>query len=227
MKTKVKVAYPTFCQYFKRLNIGFKRPGQDDCPDCLEYEDHITIYKDLKLPSAMKQPVNSFLETSASDLELDPDQTGENNIQDSGNHDTTSFEACVDFKKNKEQFDEARKEYGKQIPDGQAAFAADMQREILLPKLSSKDHIFVSRLVTFNETFASLNGTYPDFAVLWNESISGRCVADVTSSCVNILQLISADDITIWCGNCSAQNKNRTRLLRKLLARNGVQLVFD
>ena len=45
----------------------------------------------------MKQPVNYFLETSASDLELDPDQTGENKIQDSGNHDT-SCEVCINFK---------------------------------------------------------------------------------------------------------------------------------
>ena len=82
-----------------------------------------------------------------------------------------------------------------------------MQRVIFLPKLSSKVHIFVSRLVTFNETFALLNGTYPDFAVLWNASISGRCATDVTSSYVNILQLISADDITIWYDNCSVQNK--------------------
>ena len=158
----------------------------------------------------MKQPVNSYLETSASDLELDPDQTGENNIQDSGNHDTTSCEVCVEFKKHKEKFAEARSEYRRQIPDGQAAFAADMQRVILLPKLSSKEHLFVSRLVTFYETFASLNRTYPDFAVLWNDSISGRCATDVTSFYVNILQLISADDITIWCDNCSAQNKNWT-----------------
>ena len=50
----------------------------------------------------------------------------------------------------------AREEYkNEQVEDGVVVLTADMQRVLVLSKLDTKDHLFVSRLVTFNETFAS------------------------------------------------------------------------
>ena len=48
--------------------------------------------------------------------------------------------------------------------------------------MALEEHFFVSRLVVFNEAFASVkeNG---DFVILWYEAISGRLRVDVASSC--------------------------------------------
>ena len=66
--------------------------------------------------------------------------------------------------------------------------AADMHKVLVLPKLNTKEHVFVSRLVIFNETFASLNPNQPDFAVLRHEAISGRNAEDVASSYLKIIE---------------------------------------
>ena len=47
-----------------------------------------------------------------------------------------------------------------------SAYAVDTQKVILLPKLSIKEHYFVSRLVVFNETFACLNKSGKNLVVL-------------------------------------------------------------
>ena len=41
--------------------------------------------------------------------------------------------------------------------DNCATFTADMQKVFLIPKLTSKEHVFISRLVVSNKTFASLD----------------------------------------------------------------------
>ena len=50
---------------------------------------------------------------------------------------------------------DARIEYKKETSPEVTAFVTDMQRVLVLPKLTTKEHLFVSRLVTFNQTFAS------------------------------------------------------------------------
>ena len=39
-KENRKIAYTTFCRHFKKLNIGFSVPSQDDCDLCSAYKDH-------------------------------------------------------------------------------------------------------------------------------------------------------------------------------------------
>ena len=56
-------------------------------------------------------------------------------------------------------------------------FAVDMQKVQLIPRMPDiKDSFFCSRMVAFNETFASLQPGQPHLAVVWNESIRGRSV---------------------------------------------------
>ena len=84
--------------------------------------------------------------------------------------------------RHKTKFDEARIEYQKarDIPtSGESIFAVDMQRSILLPKLKTKEHVIIRRLVTFNETFVSLGPGGPGYTVLWYEAVSGRSASDV------------------------------------------------
>ena len=67
--------------------------------------------------------------------------------------------------KNKLRYTEARIEYQKPITEKVVCFTADMQRVYVLPKLITKEHLFVSRLVTFNKTFASKTPGKPDYYI--------------------------------------------------------------
>ena len=62
-----------------------------------------------------------------------------------------------------------------------AVVAADTQTIVLLPKLTTKEHFFVSRLVVFNEIFARLSRG-SDFLALWHVGIAGRLAANVASA---------------------------------------------
>ncbi|ESP04102.1 hypothetical protein LOTGIDRAFT_171074 [Lottia gigantea] len=57
-------------------------------------------------------------------------------------------------------------------------FAADMQCVILLPKLTTTEHQFESRLVVFNETFASLTEK-GDSVILFHEAIAGLHLVEI------------------------------------------------
>ena len=71
---------------------------------------------------------------------------------------------CAQATQHKIKAERAREEYQKanktaEQDEDVAVFTADMQKVVLLPKLTTKEHFFVSRLVVFNETFASLSPT--------------------------------------------------------------------
>ena len=46
---------------------------------------------------------------------------------------------------------------------GGVLWFTDMQGVLVLPKLTTKEHLFISRLVTFNEKFASKTPGQPDY----------------------------------------------------------------
>lgn len=89
-------------------------------------------------------------------------------------------------------------------------YSMDLQKVLLLPILpESKTCFFTSRLVVFNETFASLKPKGNSICVLWHEAIAGRKGKNITDS---ILALIEQErdvtDFIFWCDNCTGQNKN-------------------
>ena len=54
------IGYTTFCSYFKKMNTDFKKPGQDDCQDCVVYHDHMLILNlesEELITSEMKSPI--------------------------------------------------------------------------------------------------------------------------------------------------------------------------
>ena len=93
------------------------------------------------------------------------------------------------------------------IAEDTAVFTADMQKVILLPKMTTKEHFFVSRLVVFNETFASMQND-GDYVILWHEGIAGRKASDVASSYIKCINLCGKQHVVIWADNCAGQNKN-------------------
>ena len=94
-------------------------------------------------------------------------------IKDS-DHDSNQCAERIAFAKHKVRYTQARIEYQKPIPEEVVCFTADMQRVIVLPKLTNKEHLFVSRLVTFNETFASKTPGKPDHCIFCHEAIAGH-----------------------------------------------------
>ena len=123
-------------------------------------------------------------------------------IKDS-DHDSDQCAKCIAYAKHKVRHTQARIEYQKPIPVEVVCFTADMQRVIVLPKLTTKEHLFVSRLVTFNETPGK-----PDYCILWYEAIAGRKALDVASAFLQLTRQCNEDHIWLWANNCSGQNKN-------------------
>ena len=116
-----------------------------------------------------------------------------------------------DLQKHLHEAKEARKLYmddkQKNWPGDTKVYAVDMQKVIMLPKMSIKEHFFVSRLTVFNETFASLSEK-DDICVLWHKGLSGRDADDVASAYAHIIQNSNAENFIFWADNCCAQNKN-------------------
>lgn len=81
----------------------------------------------------------------------------------------------------------------------------DLQKVILIPNMpDTKSSFFTSRLVVFNETYASLKQNAVCHCVLWHEAIAGRKAENVTDS---VLSLIKNErdikDIILWADNCT------------------------
>lgn len=114
---------------------------------------------------------------------------------------------------HKKRYTNAREQYtadkGKEWDSKHNVFTVDMQKVIILPKMTIKNSFFVSRLVVFNETFAPLHKA-TNLCVLWHEAMSGRNAKDVASAYLAVIQKASTEveHFIFWVDNCSAQNKN-------------------
>lgn len=130
---------------------------------------------------------------------------------ENADHDADTCQECINGNKHKIAYTKARIEYQKEIPAGFNVYAADMQKVIILPKLSTKESFFISRLIVFNETFARMGaGHEPDYVVLWHEGISGRLAQDVASAYIKSIIKDASPNILFWVDNCGGQNKNWT-----------------
>ena len=111
---------------------------------------------------------------------------------------------CTDFDKHHLLYVEARKAYEddrdkKRYPNSFGVYSVDMQKVLLLPKMSLKSSVFVSKLVVFNETFALLLNNGQNICVLWHEAISGRLAEDVASTYLAVNATIVVPKIKIEC----------------------------
>lgn len=128
---------------------------------------------------------------------------------------TENCSTCIDQMKHKERYDKARIEYEsdklKPFNPKHIFVSTDQEKVIMLPRMEQfKEVLFTSRLRVFNQTFAPLGSTKhnPVFACVWHDGIAGKKKEDVIS-CYHtfLLKYRDATEITIWCDNCTAQNK--------------------
>ena len=116
---------------------------------------------------------------------------------------------CQDAFKHKQKASKAREKYQEDMAQS-GSYSVDMQKVIILPKLTTKEHIFTSRLVCFNETFSAGTAGSNDFTVLWHEAMNGRKAGDVTSAFVKFFIASQEKNPVLWADNCFGQNKNWT-----------------
>ena len=102
------IGYTTFCSYFKKMNIGFKKPGQDDCQDCVVYHDHM-LCLNLESEELITPEMKKLIECI-----VVPEQQPLRNKEPSENkHKAEQCDICIHFMKHKTKFDEARIKYQK------------------------------------------------------------------------------------------------------------------
>ena len=95
----------------------------------------------------------------------------------------------------KVRYTQARIEYQKPIPEEVVCFTADMQRVIVVPKFTTEEHLFVSRLINFNETFASKTPGKLGYCILWHEAIAGHKAPDVVPAFLQLIHQCNEDHI--------------------------------
>ena len=123
-------------------------------------------------------------------------------------HPTGECDICQKYFAHQISYREARDEYQSiSLETTYLSFTVDMQKVMLIPKLTSKEHVFITRLVVFNETFASLDGM-KDLYILWHKGIAERSVQDFASAILKCIKVTSSRKYLFWADNCSGQNKN-------------------
>lgn len=120
---------------------------------------------------------------------------------------------CQSYELHRERYISAKQEYTKDKECKWSCeynvYTVDMQKVLIIPKMTIKNSYFISRLVVFNETFAALHHE-KNKCLLWNEAIQGRNAPDVASTFYHVIRNASPDvmNFIFWADNCSAQNKN-------------------
>lgn len=175
----------------------------DDYNSKYEPVDYITYYREFKIENiAFGIPKQDACELCMKwDTHLK--EAGAEHIREDCEH-------CIAVTAHNDRRRTARQHYQDDTTnddDNTALFTADMQKIILLPKMETKEHFFVSRLVVFNETFASVKQDV-DYVMLWHEAISGRLATDVSSSYIKCVNRCGKDKVIFWVDNCTGQNKN-------------------
>lgn len=197
------ISYETYRKGFEKQNIGFTTPTQDDCNVCSIYKQHCHDKTSDDVPG-----LPSNLQTENGDNTTAP------NINNSDVEIQCSI--CSNYDVHKQRYTIARQQYledtTKKWDDDWELYAADMQKVLILPKMTLKNSFFVSRLVVFHETFANLKPAGQNKCVLWHEAIKGRNAPDVVSAYYNVLIKLNTETkhVVFWADNCTAQNKNWT-----------------
>ncbi|CAH2000887.1 unnamed protein product [Acanthoscelides obtectus] len=130
-------------------------------------------------------------------------------------HNPAACETCIKHNVHKTHYTSTRRAY-KEDKDrdwqrGIEIYTVDLQKVLLLPKMTTKESFFIPRLVTFNETFAPLNKD-DNKCYVWHEATRGRNAPDIASTFYHVIKNSNPNVMSFifWMDNCSAQNKNWT-----------------
>lgn len=174
-----QISLETYRQVVKELNISFANLGNEECEQCALFKQHKEINECVQDPE--------------------------------------SCEKCNLYFTHKIRYETSRKEYNidKTVSptDKCIYYSVDLQKVIMLPRMDQyKVSIFCPRIIAFNESFVPLGSSKNEnlpFAVLWNDTISGRNQEDIISAYrAFLIHKRDIENIVLWADNCAAQNKN-------------------
>ena len=189
-----KVCYESYRKIFVSMKISFTKLGEEECEECEEYKQH-------DCPLSGHEP----------EAEIDSENT---------------CEVCKEQESHLEKARKSREVYRKEsslnMNSDETYFSRDIQKVLILPHLPDiKTALFKRRIVMINQSivplgsFKSTNGAQNNNkkprGYLWHAAIQGQGDEDVTSAVIKFLRESSFRDcknMTIWCDNCSGQNKN-------------------
>lgn len=179
---EIKISSETYRKVVRHdLNISFAHLGHEECEQCAFFKQH------------NKTHVENFQE---------------------------NCEVCCDYNIHKSNYINSRKEYQKDVEKVTSCFHAntifysvDLQKVVMLPRMDQfKAAVFCPRIIAFNESFVPIGSATANnlpFAVVWNETISGRNQEDIISAFrAFLIHNRDVRHIVLWMDNCSAQNKN-------------------
>ena len=138
---------------------------------------------------------------------------------------TIPCEDCKEHEIHLEKAAESRRTYRLDVENNNdpsdPIFSMDMQKVLMLPHLPGmKTALFTRRIIMINQSIV-LVGEFSEIpdqekkakGYIWHEAIQGRKDEDVSSVIIKFINESSCrdvDHVTIWCDNCSGQNKNWT-----------------
>lgn len=139
----------------------------------------------------------------------------ENKVKESSDDDSKQ-KAEEDLQKHKQKASRAEGEYKKDVIAAEKSetrfYSMDLQKVIILPIMPEcKSSFFTSRLIVFNETFATINPNSKNtsYCVFWHEAIGNRKAEAIADSVLKVLEVErDVGEFVFWADNCSAQNKN-------------------
>lgn len=204
--------------HYRREHAPNRRYLPSDISISSMHNDFVSKYPDLKVSyEAYRVKVKakniSFAKLGNEECEICEEAKLHEHKKDDLREDC---EICINWKRHIEHADKSRKLYQEQarsnFSDGTVCVSVDLQKIIMLPRIDTfKRIIFVQRLTTYHESFVPLGkkSNLVPFAVVWNESISGRNKKDIISTFYAfLLSQRDANRIIFWLDNCASQNKN-------------------
>lgn len=121
-------------------------------------------------------------------------------------HRQKAEKAIMEYKKDSHEA--AQNEPSKRI------YSMDFQKVMLLSIMPEcKSSFFTSRLVVFNQTFATLNSNASNksYCVVWHEALGGRKAEALVDAMLKVIRKErDVNEFIFWADNCTSQNKNWT-----------------
>ncbi|CAG9771296.1 unnamed protein product [Ceutorhynchus assimilis] len=212
IKAHIESFHP-FVSHYRRKNAPLRRylsreltidklynDFNEKNPNTCKVETYRKVLKDMNI--SMCPPKSDVCEECETMENDDDDQVR----QKLHTHKLRAAKATSQYKKDAEEASTSENATLKRT------FSMDLQKVMLLPIMPAcKSSFFISRLVIFNETFATLNkeSRKKSYCVLWHEALAGRKAEAIADSILKLMnQERDATEFLFWADNCTAQNKN-------------------
>lgn len=213
----IETFHPSISHY-RREHAPNRRYLPSDVTVSFMYEDFKTKYPNIKISYDayrvhVKQKNISFCKLGHEECETCEEFKLHGHKEDNFQDDCG---VCCKWKKHIELAKDSRKLYREQAEmndENVVRVSVDLQKVIMLPRIDCfKRVIFSKRLIAYHESFVCLGSStakLSPFAVLWNESISGRNKEDIVSTFYAfLLWKRDTKSFVFWLDNCASQNKN-------------------